>query len=83
MGIILGITSSSELLDERLRLFAVVELLGRLSTYSAFSGETFTMMQEYNYLGALLNSALNTGLSLTFVALGWWITTTAYATLGK
>jgi CrcB protein len=76
VGLMLGFTQQSDLCSERVRLFVVVGLLGGLSTYSAFSAETFTMLQAQHYLGAAANVALNTGLSLGCVALGWWLATT-------
>ncbi|MDR1150858.1 MAG: fluoride efflux transporter CrcB [Bifidobacteriaceae bacterium] len=71
-GFLLGVAGEAHAVSERLRVFLGVGLLGGLSTYSAFSVETFTMLTERHYLAAAGNIGLNTGLSLVMVALGWW-----------
>jgi CrcB protein len=72
-GILLGLTGGSAGLVERLRLPLGVGFLGGLSTHSAFSAETFTLLQEGRYVAAAGNVALNTFLPLALVALGWWL----------
>lgn len=80
-GLLLGIAGQTSALSERWKVFLGVGLLGGLSTYSAFSVETFTMLTERHYLAALGNIALNTGLSLVMVALGWWLATSVMTAL--
>ncbi|MDR2672906.1 MAG: fluoride efflux transporter CrcB [Coriobacteriales bacterium] len=75
MGMLMGLTAQTDSLSERTRLFVVVGIIGGMSTYSAFSAETFSMLQEHQYLLALGNIFLNTSLSLSMVALGWWLMT--------
>ncbi|MDR3137150.1 MAG: fluoride efflux transporter CrcB [Coriobacteriales bacterium] len=75
IGMLMGLTNQTDVLSERARLFVVVGILGGMSTYSAFSAETFSMLQEQQYLSAAGNILLNTGLSLSMVALGWWLMT--------
>jgi CrcB protein len=76
MGILLGLTSQTELLPERIRHFLATGLLGGLSTYAAFSAETFMMLKEHHYLAALSNIVFNTTLSLAMVALGYCLSNT-------
>jgi CrcB protein len=75
VGALLGLTGQMDVLSERTRLFVVVGILGGMSTYSTFSAETFSMLQEHQYLLAIGNILLNMGLSLGMVTLGWLLVT--------
>ncbi|MEW6693992.1 MAG: fluoride efflux transporter CrcB [Pseudomonadota bacterium] len=53
------------------RLFAVTGLLGGLTTFSSFSIEMTTLLQQGRLLWALAGVALHVGGSLALTALGW------------
>ena len=60
--------------NEWLRLLAVTGFLGGLTTFSAFSIESFSLLQRGAYGLALLHTLAHWGLSLAGVAAGWaWI----------
>lgn len=69
-GILLVVILEKSLLSETHRLLLLVGLCGSLTTFSAFSIETLTFLQEQNYLQASVNILLNVILSLAFVVLG-------------
>jgi CrcB protein len=73
IGFILGISQHGCPLDERMRLFLVVGVLGGFSTFSAFSSETLSLFQDGDWMLALGNIVLNIALTLAFVTLGWWV----------
>jgi CrcB protein len=51
-------------LSQHLRLFIGVGLLGALTTFSTFSYDTLLLLQQSEYLKALLNLFLNVGLCI-------------------
>lgn len=53
------------------RLFAVTGLLGGLTTFSSFSVEMTTLLQQGRLLWALAGVALHVGGSLALTVLGW------------
>ena len=57
--------------NEWLRLLAVTGFLGALTTFSAFSIESFGLLQRGAYAMALLHTAAHWGLSLLGVTAGW------------
>jgi CrcB protein len=70
IGFIIGAERQTSLLPENLKLFLTVGLLGGLSTFSAFSMETFAMLERGSYLHAAGNILLNLCLSIAFVFIG-------------
>ena len=71
LGLLLGFIASGGAVPERLRLFLSVGVLGGLSTFSAFSGETLELLQKHDYLLAGVNIVLNVGICLGATALGF------------
>ncbi len=70
IGFIIGIERQTTALPANVRLFLTTGLLGGLSTFSAFSLETVTMIEKGSYGLAGANVLLNVGLSLLFVFAG-------------
>ena len=70
IGFIIGVERQSTLLAEPTKLFLTVGLLGGLSTFSAFSMETVTMLERGHYIHALSNVLLNVGLCVILVFAG-------------
>lgn len=58
--------------SEKIRLFAAVGLLGSLTTFSAFSLETFRRLETGQFGWALANVLLSTVGGLAAVAAGVW-----------
>lgn len=60
------------------KTFFVTGFLGALTTFSAFSLETYTLLQSAHWAKAMFNVALNVILTLVAVAIGvalgkvWW-----------
>jgi len=54
-------------ISESMRLFIGVGLLGALTTFSTFSHDTVMLMQNSDYIKALLNIFLNVSLSIVGV----------------
>ena len=69
-GFLLGFEQQSVSLPPRVKLFLSTGILGGLSTFSTFSVETVRLFGEGHFGMALLNVALNLGLSLLGVAAG-------------
>ena len=74
IGILTGIAAKSELISFNMRLFLMVGICGGFTTFSSFTNENFTLLQN----GQILSSLLYTGLSIFFgflaVYLGFTIT---------
>ncbi|MDR2113759.1 MAG: fluoride efflux transporter CrcB [Bifidobacteriaceae bacterium] len=67
IGFVMGWERNITALAEPTRLLLTTGLLGGLSTFSAFSMETVTMLEAQEYLRAGTNVALNLGLCLVCV----------------
>lgn len=76
LGIIMFYFDANELISPEWRLMLTVGLCGGLTTFSTFSYETFTLLRESEYLFAGLNIALNLFVTITVVALSFFITKT-------
>ncbi|MDR3348973.1 MAG: CrcB family protein [Acidaminococcales bacterium] len=72
IGAIAGYERQAPFLAEPGKAFAVTGVLGGLSTFSAFSLETATMLDRGAWGQALLNASLNMGMSLMCVGAGMW-----------
>jgi len=70
IGIVLGLTNTSFDLTPRTKLLINTGILGGLSTFSTFSLETITLIQQERYVDGTLNILLNVALSLIAVLLG-------------
>jgi CrcB protein len=70
IGLTIGVGRQSVLLPERMKLFLTAGLSGGLSTFSTFSFETITLIEQGNYFHAVGNIMLNVCLSLLFVLVG-------------
>jgi CrcB protein len=74
IGLIIGFERQHPFMQGGLHLVLVTGLLGALSTFSAFSMETFSFIEECHYLKAVSNTLLNVGGSVGFVFVGLLIT---------
>ena len=73
IGFIIGIERQLPSLSPTKKLFLTTGLLGGLSTFSTFSLETVGYLETGQYLYAAGNIALNVGLSLVFVFIGFYL----------
>lgn len=62
IGFLIGISSKSDILSPNLRLFLMVGFCGGFTTFSSFTGENLTLMQN----GQFSTVILYTGLSIFF-----------------
>lgn len=69
MGVIYALGQMSQISPE-LKALIGIGLLGALTTFSTFSNETLLLMQEGDWLKAILNVVLNLSLCLFMVYLG-------------
>ncbi|MDR3270667.1 MAG: fluoride efflux transporter CrcB [Peptococcaceae bacterium] len=70
IGFIIGTERSVGVLPERIKLLLTTGLLGGLSTFSTFSLETVTMLEQSQFVRAGGNVLLNVALCLMFVVIG-------------
>jgi fluoride exporter len=79
-SILIGVISSllahvqNSGLAAALQQFLVIGICGGLTTFSSFSLQTYSLINEGKWLVALANIIFSTGLSFGCVALGWQIT---------
>ena len=59
--------------NQALQLFAVVGVLGGLTTFSAFSGESLALLLRGAVPAALLHTAAHVTGALASCAAGWWL----------
>ncbi|RZT98167.1 fluoride efflux transporter CrcB [Rivibacter subsaxonicus] len=80
-GLLVGIVSAwlVHQPSEMLRLLLVTGFLGGLTTFSAFSIESFSLLQHGQGGLALLHAAAHLGGAVACAALGWWL---AHALMG-
>lgn len=64
---------------EHARLFWMVGFLGALTTFSAFSVETLTLLQSGELADVLLNVVLNVLGALAAVLIGFWLVRDVFA----
>ena len=73
IGLTIGVGRQSVLLPEHLKLFLTAGLSGGLSTFSTFSFETITLLEQGSYFSAVGNILVNVCLSLIFVLVGLFV----------
>jgi len=71
IGFLSGIASKSELLTYNMRLFLMVGICGGFTTFSSFTNENFTFIQNGQLLTALLYTGLSIFLGFIAVYLGF------------
>jgi CrcB protein len=71
VGIALGFFAASPHVAPEWRLFAITGILGGLTTFSTFSGESVLMLQRGDYGWALAHSALHLFGSIAFCIAGF------------
>ena len=72
MGGLMQIAEERVALPESVRWLVVTGLLGSLTTFSAFGHETLEFVRDDKAAAAITNVALNLGIGLGAVAVGWW-----------
>ncbi|HBN79865.1 MAG TPA: fluoride efflux transporter CrcB [Ruminococcaceae bacterium] len=70
IGLITGISLSTDLISPDLKLFLVTGIIGGFTTFSTFSNETAGLLAAGSYSLGVLNICLNLFLGLGGVALG-------------
>ncbi|HZW59624.1 MAG TPA: fluoride efflux transporter CrcB [Woeseiaceae bacterium] len=71
IGAVAGLAESRQLFGPELRLLLMIGILGGFTTFSTFGFETFTMLRDSEYLGALGNVGANVILGLVLVWAGY------------
>ena len=74
IGIITGISAKNELISPSLRLFLMVGICGGFTTFSSFTNENLTLLQNGQIISALIYTGLSIFLGFTAVYLGFVIT---------
>ncbi|MDD2833186.1 MAG: fluoride efflux transporter CrcB [Methylotenera sp.] len=70
MGVAIGLVGLGGLENPSLRLFVVTGFLGGLTTFSAFTGESLTLLHKQEYYLAALHSASHLFGALLMAAFG-------------
>ncbi|GHU54461.1 putative fluoride ion transporter CrcB [Clostridia bacterium] len=73
IGLIIGLSTQSDNLSDRTKLFLTTGFLGGLSTFSTFNLETILLIGEKRYFFAVGNVMLNVCLSLLLCAIGFQV----------
>jgi len=60
-------------IDNELRLFVMTGFLGGLTTFSAFSAETLTLLHKQEYVWASVHVFSHVAGALLMAALGFWL----------
>jgi len=71
IGIALGLTDIGVLQNNHLKLLFITGFLGGLTTFSAFSGESLTLLQKHEYLWAAIHTSSHVFGALLMAALGY------------
>jgi len=72
IGFLVGISSKSEILSPDLRLFLMVGVCGGFTTFSSFSNENMMLMQNGQFLTALLYTGASILFGFLAVYLGYF-----------
>jgi CrcB protein len=75
VGVVAGLAEARQVFGPEFRLFALIGILGGLTTFSTFGYETFLMLRNADYLGATVNVAAHVVVGLALVWMGYAITT--------
>lgn len=70
IGFIMELSFSSDVISPNLRLFLTTGIMGGLTTFSTFSYETISLLNDGSYFMGVTNICLNLFLSLGGVVLG-------------
>ncbi|HAR39394.1 MAG: hypothetical protein A2W86_12990 [Bacteroidetes bacterium GWD2_45_23] len=71
IGLLIGISSKSDILSPNLRLFLMVGFCGGFTTFSSFSAENLTLMQNGQFATVLLYTGISIFLGFAAVYLGY------------
>ncbi|MGG5461595.1 fluoride efflux transporter CrcB [Clostridium sp. B9] len=70
IGFIMEFSMDSALISSNMRLFLTTGIMGGLTTFSTFSYETVSMLNNGHMILGIENAILNLGCSLLFVVIG-------------
>ncbi len=70
IGLIMEFSLTTDFISPNLKLFLTTGILGGLTTFSTFSYETISLLNDGRYIVGILNICLNLTLSLAGVVLG-------------
>ena len=73
MGVVLGLIGLGSLENATLRLFITTGFLGGITTFSAFTGESLTLLQKQDYWWAMLHVSSHVFGTLIMATLGYSI----------
>ena len=71
IGLIIGITAKTEIISPNIRLFLMVGFCGGFTTFSSFTGENLTLMQNGQFASALIYTGVSIVLGFLAVYLGY------------
>lgn len=71
MGMVMGLIGLGSLDNQSLRLFITTGFLGGLTTFSAFSGESLSLLQKQEYCWAAIHTSSHVFGALLMAALGY------------
>ena len=80
LGFLIVLDTEAVNISPLIRISIASGLIGALTTFSTFSLETLNYIKESNYLPAVLNIALNVGIGLCAVELGFLAAKTVFIT---
>ena len=75
IGIITGIATKSDIFSQNMKLFLMVGICGGFTTFSSFTNENLTLLQNGQIFSSLLYTTLSVLLGFLAVYLGYVIST--------